>query len=188
MSLPSELKLLLLAKSPSFIYIKDFSNNTSRPRDLLQDAKKLVDNSAESSSGPIIRIKLAFVNAIAAFSQRILFDTLLNSFLQQLSIPVDHPIYSTKNDTMDDFLHNIRTLATLPESSSSSKTRLILVIERVQKLKQTLPRLITPLTKIAELVSIYLVEILKYNFEPSNLLRQTPIQKSSSSQIRIGKP
>ena len=184
MSLPSELKLLLLAKSPSFIYIKDFSNNTSRPRDLLQDAKKLVDN----SSGPIIRIKLAFVNAIAAFSQLILFDTLLNSFLQQLSIPVDHPIYSTKNDTMDDFLHNIRTLATLPESSSSSKTRLILVIERVEKLKQTLPRLITPLTKIAELVSIYLVEILKYNFEPSNLLRQIPIQKSSSSQIRIGKP
>lgn len=119
---------------PSFVYIQDISG-TDVARGAIASA---LGPDAESPA-------VAFVDCTSCFSQRLLFDTILNALMR-----ARHGSGMARNDSMDDFLHNLREL--FRGGSSTKQTKIVVVFDHVEKLKETMPRLVHPLSRLQELV------------------------------------
>ncbi|KAL5521206.1 hypothetical protein ACEPAG_9129 [Sanghuangporus baumii] len=154
-----QLRTIITAKFPSFIFIRDTSS-----ANVAQLTLRQVSSEQLSSSRPVF----AFVDCIACFTQRLLFDSILYDLLDCCSeSDADAKravLTNKKNDIIDDFLHNIRALfpnakltTTLDEKDDPLK--IILVLEHAERLKETLPRLIHPLSRLQELTELNIATI-----------------------------
>jgi hypothetical protein len=163
----THLVTLASAYLPPFIYVTDTTN--PRVTALVIDAI-LKDISSVPDTPPTY---YAHVNAVACFTARLFYDAVLNALAGwkpswetgcQIWPGDDTQRY---NDGIDSFLHGLRRLCGEltggPPShgkgkgkavaSSSEDPTMVLLIERAERLYESLPDLLIPLTRLAELVS-----------------------------------
>ncbi len=161
-TLVQQLTSLATSSNPSFAYIYDVQTTDNTRCMLLHLLNQLL------SSGAGVNVAHAFINCVACFSQRLLFDTTLNSLMKHRSefsdgfrLWKDGALDSGNwNDSLDGFLHGLNACyAELSQSGSgademgaSVATKIVLVFENPGKLKETLPGFIMPLARLHELV------------------------------------
>ncbi|KAH8107296.1 origin recognition complex subunit 5 C-terminus-domain-containing protein, partial [Phellopilus nigrolimitatus] len=163
-----ELKTIIPAKSPSFIYVLD-PFTTNRTRSILRDVLKTLtrENSSE-------RFAFAFVDCVACFTQRLIFDTILNSLANfwepRPEENANDTLAGQRSDSLDGFLESIRMLSSDPFPITSGSeilsgpSKFALVFERAERLKEIQSKLVIPLTRLQELTgrditTIFLAEI-----------------------------
>jgi len=144
-----------------FLYITDRHN----PRITASVLDDIYNNKADASDSPHVRF--VHINAVACFTARLLYDTVLNA-LAGWEVAWENGCQNWPgedgqryNDSIDSFLHGLRRLRSTPwEGNDKGKGRaveegptMVLLIERAERLKDNLPELIVPLTRLAELVS-----------------------------------
>lgn len=178
-TLASHLELLLTSHSPSFIYLYDPETpgiSASAVRSVLQTV---------SEQDPLVHLRYACSNAVACFTPRLFYDSVINALARWTPTWEDGcqnwPGTSADgqrwNESLDTFVHGLRDVyaqvqASVHGSSSSEDTgqvkgkakarimhpegdqtyRLVLVVERAERLRETMPDLVVPLTRLAELV------------------------------------
>ncbi|KAG0697046.1 OPT oligopeptide transporter protein-domain-containing protein [Suillus ampliporus] len=147
-----------------FLYITDRHN----PRITASVLDQIYRNSADCSS-----TRFAHINVAACFTARLLYDTVLNA-LAGWEVSWENgcqnwPDEDGKryNDNIDSFLHGLRNLRnTFWEGQGKGKGRavdeeptMVLLIERSERLKDNLPDLVVPLTRLAELSQVRITTI-----------------------------
>ena len=173
----SHLAALLLSYPPPFIYVHDPDNVRLTTAAIRSTLAHLASGSTE-----LVDLKYASVNAVACFSPRILFDTALNALAgwtpdwrdgaQNWQGPPGAEA-RRYNENFDSFVHGLQAIssgASAPRSSAGGangagkgKTRaqertpgsqrMVLIVERTERLKDNLPDLVAPLSRLAEMVS-----------------------------------
>lgn len=154
---------------PPFIYITDANN----PRITTSVIDAIFHNVSSIPGAP--PTLYAHVNAVACFTPRVFYDTVLNTLAGwkpswengcQIWPGDDSQRY---NDSIDSFLHGLRRLRLERTDDSSNRKgkgkgkaaasaneqgpSMVILIERAERLSEGLPELIVPLTRLAELVS-----------------------------------
>ncbi|KAK0452979.1 origin recognition complex subunit 5 C-terminus-domain-containing protein [Desarmillaria tabescens] len=156
-----EASFLLQASPPPFIFINDPISPRSTAQALL-GALSLPTSTTTS-------MHHVHVNAVTCFSARLLFDAILNGLARWMpsweegctnwSGPNDTGHY---NESLDAFLRGLKTLYSFLHHSNSNLsqvTRFVIVVERAERLKDRLPDLVVPLTRLAEMARIDLAII-----------------------------
>ncbi|OJA16419.1 hypothetical protein AZE42_07233 [Rhizopogon vesiculosus] len=151
-----------------FLYITDRHN----PRTTALVLDRIYSNKVDTLVCPHIRF--ARINAVACFTARLLYDTVLNA-LAGWKVTWDNGCQNWPgedgqryNDSIDSFLHGLRHLGNIPwEGNGKGKGKtaeeeptMVLLIERAERLKDSLPDLIVPLTRLAELSRVRITTIL----------------------------
>jgi origin recognition complex subunit 5 len=144
-----------------FLYITDRHN----PRITASVLDQIYTNRTDTLDCPPIRF--ARINAVTCFTARLLYDTVLNA-LAGWEVTWDKGCQNWPdedgqryNDSIDSFLHGLRRLYNTPREENGKGKRkaveeeptMVLFIERAERLKDNLPDLIVPLTRLGELVS-----------------------------------
>ena len=107
----------------------------------------------------------AILNASTCFTARLLYDTVIQKLAN--STPTWESgcqLWGEQrwNDNFDGFIHGLRSISSETSKTSTAKTRgqagqstpkIAIVIERAEKLKEYLPDLLVPLSRLAESVS-----------------------------------
>jgi origin recognition complex subunit 5 len=141
-----------------FLYITDRHN----PRITASLLNQIYRNGGDCSP-----TRFAHINATACFTARLLYDTVLNA-LAGWEVAWENGCQNWPgedgkryNDSIDSFLHGLRNLrnkfregnAKGNGSTVDEEPTMVLFVERAERLKDNLPDLIVPLTRLAELVS-----------------------------------
>jgi len=167
-----ELGTLISTHPPPFIYIQDIES--IRTTFSVVDALLHVVSADESRSlSKGVKICHSRVDAIACFNPRLFYEAVINSLVQFEPSWEDgcanwQPDIETRwNENMDTFLHGLRAAhADLCLKNHTGKgkgkervggyeyVRFVIVVERAERLKESLPELLVPLTRLAELVSL----------------------------------
>ena len=143
---------LISTMPPPFMYIND--------ADAIQTTIAVIDSVLDhisSAPGPS-KISYARADAIACFSARLLYESMINSLASWTPQWEDGAVNWGAdngvrwNDTFDGFMHGLRAVhAYLGEGKEKEGgVRLVIVVERAERL---IPELMVPLTRLAELVS-----------------------------------
>ncbi|KAG1865655.1 OPT oligopeptide transporter protein-domain-containing protein [Suillus tomentosus] len=147
-----------------FLYITDRRN----PRITASLLNQICCNSGDCSP-----THFAHINATACFTARLLYDTVLNA-LARWEVAWENgcrnwPGEDGKryNDSVDSFLHGLRNLRNKSwegKAKGNGRTvdeepNMVLLIERAERLKDNLPDLIVPLTRLAELSQVKITTI-----------------------------
>ncbi|KAI0260757.1 origin recognition complex subunit 5 C-terminus-domain-containing protein [Gloeopeniophorella convolvens] len=128
-----------------------------------------------------LSIASANVNAVSCFSSRLFYDTTLNSLAKwhpRWDDGCENWSSGTNssmryNDSLDGFLHGLRALQSqlsddvqsqgrgvgegkgkLRSQGRAKDVKMVLVVDRAERLKVTLPELVVPLTRLAELSGV----------------------------------
>lgn len=128
---------LLELSPPPFVYI----NDPIAPKYTIQSLLSALEN----------KIRLVHLDGISCFTARLLYDTVLNGLAQHTpSWDEGCKGWSQEraNESLDSFLHALKDL----HKSLPSDIRMALVIEKPERLKDRMPDIIVPLTRLAELV------------------------------------
>lgn len=167
----SQLTSLISAYPPPFIYIHD----PATPR-LVASAIGTALGELQKSSD--LELRYALVDAVLCFNARILYDTILNDLAQWTPTWEDgcsnwgapSALHNQRfNESFDAFAHGLRAIHSSLQTEMARtamtdkgkapdhqprdrETRLIICIERAERLKESMPDLLTPLTRLAELV------------------------------------
>lgn len=172
-TLLAHLSTLVDAAPPPFIHVHD----PHTPRISASLLRSLARRpQTQDPSFPTPHIAYACVNAVACFTPRLFYDTALNAlagWTPKWETGCENWTDDTGqrfNDSVDAFVHGLRAVhAWLGQSASSSKlsakakgkardngnsVRLVLIVERAERLKDNVPDLIVPLTRLAELVNL----------------------------------
>ncbi|CDO73355.1 hypothetical protein BN946_scf185008.g118 [Trametes cinnabarina] len=174
----SHLSALLLSSPPSFIFVHDPENVRLTASVIRANLETL----ASQNDSPVDLLH-AHLNGVACFSPRILFDTALNAFARwtpdwengalNWSAQADGGRY---NENVDAFVHGIQAIYAHREAASSEVNRtgkgkekassspqriprMVLVIERAERLKDNLPDLVVLLTRLTELAQVDITTI-----------------------------
>jgi origin recognition complex subunit 5 len=166
----SQVTSLITAYPPPFIYIHDPATPHLAAGALATGLDKLRASSE-------VTLRYAAIDAIASFNTRVLYDTTLNSLAEWTPDWDDGcnnwggPSGSQGqrfNDSLDAFLHGIRAIqSSLSDPrplvngkgkakdhvTLSGEIRLVILIERAERLKESIPELLVPLARLRELVS-----------------------------------
>lgn len=171
----NHLSALLLSYPPPFIFIHD-PENARLTTSVIHST--LTNLAAEPQND--LHIQYACLDAISCFSPRVIFDTALNALAgwtpdwQNGAANWQNQTGTESrrfNENFDAFVHGIQAIhadTSSPASKlngigkgkgkakepTSRRLRMVLVIERAERLKDNLPELLVPLTKLAELVSL----------------------------------
>ncbi|KAG6901780.1 hypothetical protein C0995_008026 [Termitomyces sp. Mi166 len=171
-----ELSTLIANFPPPFIYI----NDTVCPRIAGSIVATLLDKIERTDPGPSKRVHFAKVNAVACFTARVLYDSILNALTKwdpdwndgcaNWSLEGDTQRY---NENFDGFIHGLRAVSSYLREKVKGKgkgkermksevddVRFVIVVERAERLKETLSELLVPLTRLAELTQLDLSVIL----------------------------
>jgi origin recognition complex subunit 5 len=164
-----EISALVSLYPPPFIYI----NDPISPRVTASVVDCILASLLNATPGPSAKIRRAKVNAISCFSARLLYDSVLNA-LSVWSASWDEGCTNWNtgneerwNENFDGFIHGLCALhaqlsnggvergdkgkgKAKERSEGDTEVRLVIVIECAERLKQTLPDLIVPLTRLAE--------------------------------------
>ncbi|KAG6879298.1 hypothetical protein C0992_003783 [Termitomyces sp. T32_za158] len=171
-----ELSTLIATFPPPFIYI----NDTTCPRITSSIVASLLDKIESTDPGPSKRVHFAKVNAVACFTARLLYDSVLNALAKRSPDWNDGRMNRSLegntqrfNESFDGFIHGLRAVSShLHENARENKkgkermkleaddVRLVIVVERAERLKETLPEFLVPLTRLAELTQLDLCVIL----------------------------
>ena len=167
----SHLSALLQSYPPPFIFVHDPEN----PR-LAASAVRFTLQNLASGSSELVQLKYACINAVACFSPRILFDTALNAlagWVPDWQSGAQNWLGPTGegrrfNENFDAFMHGLQAIyadtAAMGRGSDVGKgkgrasdracptPRLVLMVERAERLRDNLPELLVPLTRLAEQV------------------------------------
>ncbi|KAG6808886.1 hypothetical protein H0H92_002472 [Tricholoma furcatifolium] len=170
-----EISTLVSNFPPPFIYIND---PTSSLTGFIVGA--LLNEIDSLDPGPSKRVHYAKVNAIACFTPRLLYDTVLNA-LTKWSVNWSDGCANwglegdTRrfNENFDGFVHGLRAASEHLRGRGVGKgkgkekkkletedVRLVIVVEHAERLKESLPELMVPLTRLAELTQLDLCVIL----------------------------
>ncbi|KAF7971160.1 hypothetical protein HWV62_21982 [Athelia sp. TMB] len=164
---------LITSYPPSFIYVNDPTN----PRISSLVLKSLLEKCSSLALGDSPRIRFAHINAMVCFTARAFYDKALNALAGfQPNWEDGSENWSDEsgqrwNESVDGFVHGLRAVYadavnTGKEGEGSQQTgdrmggsdvRMILVIERAERLKDTLPDLLVPLTRLTELTPITVI-------------------------------
>ncbi|RPD65379.1 hypothetical protein L226DRAFT_567376 [Lentinus tigrinus ALCF2SS1-7] len=175
----NHLSLLLSSYPPPFIFIHD-PETVRLTASLVQST--LHGLASKSPTSGESQIKYACVNAVACFSPRILYDTALNALAGWTPDWRDGATNwhgsgaeaRRYNENFDAFVHGIQTIAAgadnagenaqtngagkgkgkAKEQGAPPNRRLVLVVERAERLKDNLPELVVPLTRLGELSQV----------------------------------
>ncbi|KIP09359.1 hypothetical protein PHLGIDRAFT_504934 [Phlebiopsis gigantea 11061_1 CR5-6] len=164
-----ELSELVASYPPPFVYVHDPHTTRIATTTVVSTLSTLRENGAN--------IAFAHVNAVACFTPRLLYDTALNAFAGWSPSWEDGcanwigPLEGTSqrfNESFDGFTHGIR--AAMVERLSD--LRLVLVIEDAQRLKENMPDILAPLTRLYELshvdiTTIFVSEVCWEHIRPS---------------------
>ncbi len=166
-----ELNDLLHAYPPPFIYI----NDPLTPRISASLIRSTLD---KEHSAQDTRLYCASVDASICFTPRLFYYTVVNSLASwspdwadgcsNWAGPSDMQGQGNKDSgSLDGFLSTLQSFcSTLGKTDMSSgkttttdtqETRLIIFIEHAERLKETMPDLMVPITRLAELVSLELM-------------------------------
>ncbi|KZT63620.1 hypothetical protein DAEQUDRAFT_104180 [Daedalea quercina L-15889] len=175
----AQLSTLLATYSLPFVYIYD----SESPRTTSECVRSILEETAERSP----RLRYAFANGMACFTPRLFYDTVINALARHTPSWEEGcenwagPSGEGQrwNESIDTFLHGLRVAATEaePRSPTNGKgkgkarasangdgeteaCRLVLVIERPERLKDNIPDLLVPLTRLAELSRVDVITIL----------------------------
>jgi origin recognition complex subunit 5 len=169
---------LVTTYPPPFLYIND--PTTPRIASSVLKASLLGCSKLPLSASP--QIRFAHVNAVACFTPRIFYDTVLNA-MARWTVKwedgcenwSDQGSGQRWNDSIDGFLHGLKAIyGAMGEVKTSQQVkgkgkgkeketedgnihwggdfRMVLVVEKAERLKENLPDLMVPLTRLAELV------------------------------------
>lgn len=164
--LVSELSSLISTYPPPFIYI----NNSTTPRITANVIQSILNDNNAS-------IRYAHVDGVACFTPRLFYDSVINDLAGWKPKWDDGCVNwdgSTDeggsgsgqrwNDNLDTFLHGLRAVRDsaakkLGKSKEKAKKsdidiRLVISIEYAERVKENLPELFVPLTRLAELVRV----------------------------------
>lgn len=165
-----QLSTLILGHPPPFIYVHDPLTPRVATSTIVSALYRLKDSSG-------LNLAIAPINAISCFTPRLLYDTVLNALAgwspnwEDGCANWSGPLEGTSqrfNESFDGFTHGLRAiwnelLARQPDPSAvasrmakatAEQSRLVLLLENAERLKETMPDLLAPLSRIAELVSI----------------------------------
>ncbi|KAF8154503.1 origin recognition complex subunit 5 C-terminus-domain-containing protein [Crassisporium funariophilum] len=172
----TDLSTLISTYPPPFIYIQDM--------DALQTTITVVDallrdcSEMPPLSSPF-KVCYARVDTIACFTARLFYESVINTLAGWTPtwaegcenwISDDEPRW---NENLDTFLHGLRAvhahlytthgLGPLTDKGKGKQregghdnVRLVIVVERAERLKETMPELLVPLTRLAELARVEL--------------------------------
>ncbi|KAF5393212.1 hypothetical protein D9757_000516 [Collybiopsis confluens] len=114
-------------------------------------------------------LSVAHIDGISCFTPRLLYDTVLNGLADYKPTwevgcrnwDNEEKSIGTANASLDTFLHALRALYTSLKSGDKAGTpRFIVVIEKPERLKERMPDLMVPLTRLAELTQLDLCVIM----------------------------
>ena len=192
----SELSTLLSTYPPPFIYIQDSEsfkstcqvvNSTISAIEQVpppSSPSSLFSSWTSSSTTPSVIIHSTRIDAVSTFTNRLLFESVINSLAGWDVTWEDgcsnwHPNVDQDegeqdldprwNENLDTFIHALRALhgylcrqhgisrgkgkeKSIQNDSTFENIRLVIVIERAERLKETNPELVVPLTRLAEMV------------------------------------
>ncbi|GJE92400.1 Origin recognition complex subunit 5 [Phanerochaete sordida] len=203
----SQLLSLLSSRPPPFIYVHDPCTPRVATSTIVSGLRSLAHK-------PHTNMTFACVNCLACFNPRLLFDTALNALAGWSPTWEDGCANwggsldgqsQRFNENFDGFTHGLRTLWNdqlagrlhpPPQASARGKAtaeaRLILVLENAEKLKETMPDLLAPLARLAELsrvdiTTVFVSEVRWDHIRPSLSAAPDPyyIDMSPSSQQSI---
>jgi origin recognition complex subunit 5 len=182
-ALISQLITLITTFPPTFTYLHDPHTpraTASLVNALISSLSAIDANSSAPGDDAVPIIACAQVNAVASFSPRLFYDTTFNRLAKWRprwedgcgNWPGGTAGGARYNDSLDGFLHGLRALQVQlsgdetevqsPRKGRGKKTReqnkakvvkMVLVVERAERLRESLPGLLVPLTRLAELVS-----------------------------------
>ncbi|KAF9269119.1 hypothetical protein L218DRAFT_420523 [Marasmius fiardii PR-910] len=153
------LDLIRLAPS-SFIYIHDLlcSPITS----------SYIDRALSGITNELTpHIHHVVVNGVACFSSRILYDSVINGLLrwnyewsEGCSNWSADDRQEKYNDSMDNFVHGLRAVSSyLRHEHENEDVRLVLIIEKPERIKDRMPEVLVPLTRLGELSRVDLTVV-----------------------------
>lgn len=176
----SQVTQLVTTFPPPFVFV----NDPTTLRIASKVLHSILEGCSETPQDAAPSIRFAHVNAIACFTARIFYDTVLNAMARwNVRWEDGCENYSGDgsgqrwNDSVDGLVHGLRAIhaemskaetrkvdskgkgketegSTEEDADQSTEgSRMVLVVERAEKLKETLPDLLVPLTRLAELVS-----------------------------------
>ncbi|KAJ7582997.1 origin recognition complex subunit 5 C-terminus-domain-containing protein [Mycena floridula] len=147
-----ELHELVSAAPPPFIFVND------------PVSPQITSANVVSVLASIPSAQHVLANGVACFIAKLFFDTVIQGFTDLLSpqFEDDEPHKSIPN--FDAFLHSLRTVhSQLTTGNIKGKQKaydapqtMVIVIERAERLKDRLPELIVPLTRLRELSQLEL--------------------------------
>lgn len=179
-----ELATLLTTYPPPFVHIHDHHTprlTGALLRHLLKGLSD-IDASAFSTSENVPRLAVAHLDAIACFTPRLFFDNALNQLARwRPTWEEGCENWGSENalrynDSLDGFIHGLQALKDeiLVEGdetpakkgrgkkgkgkeveSQKPEVRLVLVVEHAERIKDNVPDLLVPLTRLAEIVSCF---------------------------------
>lgn len=147
---------LLTTSPPPFIYIHDAVTPHITSRVVSSVLTALPDEP------PFLH---TIVNASTCFTARLLYDTVIQKLVNWTpEWESGCQLWGDQrwNDSFDAFIHGLRAISSEDSKSPTTKTRgqiaqsapkIAIVIERAEKLKEYLPELLVPLSRLAESVS-----------------------------------
>jgi len=209
-ALTSQLITLITTCPPAFTYLHDpqTSRATASLVNTLILSLSAIDARCfvlDDDTPPIIAA--AHVDAVACFSPRLFYDTTFNRLAKWRprwedgceNWPGGTVGGMRYNDSVDGFLHGLRALETQLRGDENEvqssprkgrgKTRaknvakavkMVLVVDRAERLKESLPELLVPLTRLAELVSRH--QLAYWLIEPS------PVESRYTDDIHLSVP
>lgn len=175
-----QLETLLTSYPPPFMFVYD----PEAPRITSSVVRSVLQSLSNPPSAPQLSSKqltYACINAIACFTPRLFYDTVLNALVRWnprwedgcanwSSAGVEAQRW---NENLDTFLRGLRAICSEMETTSNNSAkrkgkaratpsnliqedgyRLVLVVERAERFKENLQDLLVPLTRLAELVSL----------------------------------
>ncbi|KAF5370931.1 hypothetical protein D9615_009797 [Tricholomella constricta] len=171
-----EFSTLVASFPPPFLYV----NDATSPRVTGSVIDFALDDIQRTEPGPSRRVHHAKVNAVACFTPRLLYDSILNALTKwkpswdngcaNWSLEADSQRF---NENFDGFIHGLRAVSVHLRDKGEGKgkakekmqleeqdVRLVIVIERAERLKENLPEILVPLTRLAELTQLDLTVVL----------------------------
>lgn len=157
-NLLSQLSTIFEAGAPPFVFVHEPpTSSVSSAHDTVQAALESVAKTGALDDA-IVRRRTAYtiIDCAAIFTPRLLFDAVLSGLNESPGIcdSVKETLLSQKTDSLDSFIHALENaFSRANEDDESGKVdSLILVFERVERLRYTLPGLVYPLSRLYELV------------------------------------
>lgn len=161
-----QVALLFTSPNPAFLYIHD-----PWTPDLTRTLLHSISTDLSRTSLFNLRTQHAFVDCVACFTPKVLYDTVINSLANVMCTWANgcHVWNGGPHgwgDSFDGFLHALRTVHSelVNEDVGSSRPRngtlehrrkaikFVLVFDRAERLRDNLPDLIVPLSRLGELV------------------------------------
>lgn len=153
-SLFNHLGTLIASYPPPFISIHD----PNTPRLTTQALNALLQTLSDRTP----TFLYARIDGIACFTSRLFYDTALNALARWQPRWEDGcanwsasgtGAEERYNESLDGFLHGLRAVKTSHVLAAKDEVRMVLVVGHAERLRENLPELLVPLTRLAELVS-----------------------------------